>query len=169
MRARSHVGRASQVDGKSLGIGLPAGYQGTVTPLRRPDGASRDARGLPVAAAQAELPKKKRRPWSRPLVALLFFLQPIGRGWARYHERLTVRSEPPVFKRPVASEHIDDWEAFGRIAYWSERGADRSYSRRNTTSDGRSAATVESESWPRSKTVTLSERTNAATGRSSAW
>jgi O-antigen biosynthesis protein len=78
-----------------------------------------------VAAAQAELPKKKRRTWSRPLVALLFFLQPIVRGWARYHERLTVRSEPPFFKRPVASEHIDDWEAFGRIAYWSESGGDR--------------------------------------------
>ncbi len=78
-----------------------------------------------VAAAQAELPKKKRPPWSRPLVALLFFLQPIVRGWARYHERLTVRSEPPVFKRPVASEHIDDWEAFGRVAYWSEGGGDR--------------------------------------------
>src|SRR6266508_6278016 len=78
-----------------------------------------------VAAAQAELPKKKRRTWSRPLVALLFFLQPIVRGWARYHERLTVRSEPPVFKRPVASEHIEDWEAFGRVAYWSESGGDR--------------------------------------------
>jgi hypothetical protein len=78
-----------------------------------------------VAAAQAELPKKKRRTWSRPLVALLFFLQPIVRGWARYHERLTARSEPPVFKRAVASEPVDDWKTFGRVAYWSESGGDR--------------------------------------------
>src|SRR5207247_358654 len=78
-----------------------------------------------VAAAQAELPKKKRRTLSRPLVALLFFLQPIVRGWARYEERLTARSEPPVFKRSVASEPIDDWDTFGRVAYWSESGGDR--------------------------------------------
>jgi glycosyltransferase involved in cell wall biosynthesis len=78
-----------------------------------------------VAAAQAELPKKKRRTWSRPLVALLFFLQPIVRGWARYDERLTARSEPPVFKRAVASEPVDDWKMFGRVAYWSESGGDR--------------------------------------------
>ena len=45
--------------------------------------------GVCVAAgAQAALPRKKRRWWSRPLVALLFFLQPIVRGWARYRGRL---------------------------------------------------------------------------------
>ena len=66
-----------------------------------------------------------RRAWSRPLVALLFLLQPIVRGWARYHERLTARSEPPVFKRPVASEGIGDWTAMGRVAYWSESDGDR--------------------------------------------
>src|SRR5207237_9286720 len=44
-----------------------------------------------VAAAQAELPPGKSRFWSRPLVACLFFLQPLVRGWARYRSRLHFR------------------------------------------------------------------------------
>jgi GT2 family glycosyltransferase len=47
-----------------------------------------------AAAAQAQVPKKKRRFWSRPLVAALFALQPIVRGWARYRGRLFVRQAP---------------------------------------------------------------------------
>ena len=47
-----------------------------------------------AAAAQAQVPKKKRRFWSRPLVAALFALQPIVRGWARYRGRLFVRRAP---------------------------------------------------------------------------
>jgi GT2 family glycosyltransferase len=47
-----------------------------------------------AAANQAELPKSKRQKWSRPLVAVLFFLQPIVRGWARYHGRLFFRPFP---------------------------------------------------------------------------
>jgi O-antigen biosynthesis protein len=54
-----------------------------------------------LAAAQAEFPRKKKRLWSRPLVALLFFLQPIARGWARYRWRLTTTSSP---KDPVPLE-----------------------------------------------------------------
>jgi hypothetical protein len=46
------------------------------------------------AAAQADIPKNKRRFWSRPLVALLFFLQPIVRGWARYRGRLNAPPSP---------------------------------------------------------------------------
>ena len=41
-----------------------------------------------AAAAQAELPRRKERGWSRPLVGLLFALQPLVRGWARYQGRL---------------------------------------------------------------------------------
>lgn len=47
-----------------------------------------------AAAVQAELPRKKRRFWSRPLVALLFFLQPMVRGWARYRWRFNAQSAP---------------------------------------------------------------------------
>ena len=53
-----------------------------------------------VAAAQAELPKGKTRSWSRPLVALLFYLQPLVRGWARYQGRLLAR---PALQGPEAS------------------------------------------------------------------
>jgi len=81
--------------------------------------------GVCVAAAtQADLPKRKKRFWSRPLVALLFFLQPIVRGWARYRWRLTVRSTPPVFKRPIADAAIGDAD-LERVGYWSARDGDR--------------------------------------------
>jgi GT2 family glycosyltransferase len=41
-----------------------------------------------AAGWQADLPRNKQRWWSRPLVALLFFIQPVIRGWARYRGRL---------------------------------------------------------------------------------
>jgi hypothetical protein len=47
-----------------------------------------------VAGAQAEIPAGKRRLWSRPLVGLLFGLQPIARGWARYRGRLLFAQTP---------------------------------------------------------------------------
>jgi glycosyltransferase involved in cell wall biosynthesis len=76
-----------------------------------------------AAAVQAELPRNKQRFWSRPLVAWLFLLQPIVRGWARYKWRLTVQSEPPVFKRPV--DRGLDWAALEDASYWSEYPVDR--------------------------------------------
>ena len=77
-----------------------------------------------AAAVQAELPKKKRRFWSRPLVALLFFLQPIERGWARYHWRLNVRSAPrPVSPRPEAATGRP--EVPDRLGYWTLGALDR--------------------------------------------
>jgi GT2 family glycosyltransferase len=48
-----------------------------------------------LAAAQARLPQNKQRFWSRPLVALLFALQPIVRGWQRFKARLNVRASSP--------------------------------------------------------------------------
>ncbi|MHB1305663.1 MAG: glycosyltransferase family 2 protein [Limisphaerales bacterium] len=41
-----------------------------------------------LAAFQATLPRRRRRWWSRPLVGLLYFLQPLVRGLARYQGRL---------------------------------------------------------------------------------
>src|SRR5437773_1531208 len=94
-----------------------------------------------AAAAQAELPKKKKRGWSRPLVALLFLLQPIVRGWARYNWRLTVRSEPPVFKRAVSRERLGDLDSCEQVGYWSEGHGDR-YALLN-----RILSKLESEGW----------------------
>ena len=78
-----------------------------------------------LAAAQAELPKKKKRRWSRPLVALLFLLQPIVRGWARYGWRLAARSEPPVFKRAVLTAGLDGLRSSRLTCYGAEGGQDR--------------------------------------------
>jgi hypothetical protein len=79
-----------------------------------------------AAAAQAVLPKNKRRFWSRPLVALLFFLQPIVRGWARYQGRLSIRSTPSA-----AEESLDSLALLGtaqplrEVQYWSDKPIDR--------------------------------------------
>lgn len=56
-----------------------------------------------AAAAQAGLPRKKRRFWSRSLVALLFFLQPIVRGSARYRGQLNAQSTPSSAKQNLDS------------------------------------------------------------------
>lgn len=79
-----------------------------------------------VAAAQAELPAKKRRLWSRPLVALLFFLQPIIRGWARYQWRFAARSSrPTTFRRTAAAERLADPQSLESLQYWSKDGISR--------------------------------------------
>jgi glycosyltransferase involved in cell wall biosynthesis len=79
-----------------------------------------------VAAAQADLPARRKTFWSRPLVALLFFLQPIVRGWARYQGRLSVQ------RRPLSDyESLDSLSRqarrlkFHELQYWDEKGVDR--------------------------------------------
>ena len=58
-----------------------------------------------LAAVQAKLPRQKRRFWSRPLVALLFFLQPIVRSWARFKWRLSLlaTAKPVLIERGAAA------------------------------------------------------------------
>ena len=79
-----------------------------------------------AAGAQAALPRTKRRWWSRPLVGLLFFLQPIVRGWARYQGRL---APPPTL---LAAQHTLDSIALRNskqplheVQYWAEQRFDR--------------------------------------------
>jgi hypothetical protein len=79
-----------------------------------------------AAAAQAELPRNKRRFWSRPLVALLFFLQPIWRGWARYQGRLSLRPTPQGAIESLDSLALKDRsQALDQIEYWAEAHMDR--------------------------------------------
>ncbi len=79
-----------------------------------------------AAGAQAELPKNKRRFWSRPLVALLFFLQPIWRGWARYEGRLRNRPTPPAAHETLESLQLKDRGGpVDHVEYWAEHGMDR--------------------------------------------
>jgi len=79
-----------------------------------------------AAGAQADLPKDKRRSWSRPLIALLFYLQPIVRGWARYRSRLL-----PAAKSIPAQQSLDSMalrhsgQSLTHADYWSSAPINR--------------------------------------------
>jgi GT2 family glycosyltransferase len=79
-----------------------------------------------IAAAQAQLPHKKEQFWSRPLIALLFFLQPIARGWARYRWRLAVRARrrDATVKVPAGAYKLGG-EDFDELHYRSDTTAGR--------------------------------------------
>ncbi|HKQ39501.1 MAG TPA: glycosyltransferase [Verrucomicrobiae bacterium] len=74
-----------------------------------------------AAALQADVPRKKRRLWSRPLIATLFFLQPMVRGWARYRWRFNVQSAP----KRRATKSVPHPPAPEQVVYWSTRKFDR--------------------------------------------
>jgi O-antigen biosynthesis protein len=61
-----------------------------------------------AAGWQAGLPRKQRRWWSRPLVALLYFLQPIVRGAARYEGRLARPLKPLAERESLDSVALRD-------------------------------------------------------------
>jgi hypothetical protein len=83
--------------------------------------------GVCVAAAvQASLPKNKSRWWSRPLVALLFFLQPVARGWERYAGRLRLRPMAKASPETLDSVTLrDSGESLREARYWSAQRVDR--------------------------------------------
>lgn len=83
--------------------------------------------GLCVAAGvQAVVAPNRLRWWSRPLIALLFLLQPVVRGAARYRGRLAF---PAAARLP--EESLDSMalrsrrEPLDRVDYWSERPLER--------------------------------------------
>ncbi len=82
--------------------------------------------GVCVAAGiQAPLPKNKTRWWSRPLVSLLFFMQPIVRGWARFQSRLASRPAPLAGEKPMHLIAEHSGPPSRELAYWAENGLDR--------------------------------------------
>jgi glycosyltransferase involved in cell wall biosynthesis len=83
--------------------------------------------GICVAAAlQANLPKNKKRLWSRPLVAVLFFLQPVFRGWARYQGRLAYRPTPLAVHDQLAAMTLrDKGEDLDQALYWADNWIER--------------------------------------------
>jgi len=83
--------------------------------------------GICVASGmQASLPKNKTRWWSRPLVALLFFLQPIVRGWERYAGRLRLRPLAEPSRETLDSVTLrNSGEPLGEARYWSRQRVDR--------------------------------------------
>jgi glycosyltransferase involved in cell wall biosynthesis len=79
-----------------------------------------------LAGAQAELPVDKSRLWSKPLVGLLFFLQPIVRGFARYRGRIGVPNSPPEsWTQHEALERLPRTTSLDQACYWSDVGIDR--------------------------------------------
>jgi O-antigen biosynthesis protein len=79
-----------------------------------------------AAAAQAELPKQKKSFRSRPLVALLFFLQPIVRGWARYQGRLGLRRPSLAGYENLDSLSVErKKKGFDQVWYWNSAGTGR--------------------------------------------
>lgn len=78
-----------------------------------------------VAGLKAELPRRKRRWWSRPMIILLHFLQPIGRGLARYRYRFRRGSHQPrslaAYSRPANMLPPVDQD----ITLWSRGNVER--------------------------------------------
>lgn len=78
------------------------------------------------AALQASLSRQKARWWSRPLVGLMYLLQPIVRGWARYRTRLA-----PLRWNLGTRQNLDSValaysrRGLGQVDYWTERRIDR--------------------------------------------
>ena len=79
-----------------------------------------------AAGAQAALPKNKFQWWSRPLVALLFFLQPIVRGWARYRGRITLRPLPLDSQDSLDAIALRGGkQSLREVEYWTEKRIER--------------------------------------------
>lgn len=79
------------------------------------------------AGIRSDVPPKQRRWWSRPLISLLYLLQPIFRSWSRYQE-LFGWQLPSLHSR----ETLDTLslartkERFEAASYWSEQPLSRS-------------------------------------------
>jgi hypothetical protein len=79
-----------------------------------------------IAAAQANIARDKVRFWSRPLVGLLFFLQPIVRGWARYHSGFRAPTSRIARRENLRTAlRESDQRDFEILEYWNERGLER--------------------------------------------
>jgi O-antigen biosynthesis protein len=80
-----------------------------------------------LAASRAELAPAHRHPWSKPLVTLLYLIQPIVRSWPRYAQRLRA-GEPPAQARAaarVAAEADSHLTEPVTVHYWNEQGIER--------------------------------------------
>jgi len=60
------------------------------------------------------------------VVALLFFLQPIVRGWARYQGQLGLQSTPQAAKESLDSVALrSSRHSLREVCYWGEQSVDR--------------------------------------------
>lgn len=80
-----------------------------------------------AAAAQVKMLPWHRRAASRPLVAALYLLQPIVRGWPRYASRLG-RPQTPGTARATVGALADNFTgatSTTTVSYWNDRGIER--------------------------------------------
>jgi glycosyltransferase involved in cell wall biosynthesis len=80
-----------------------------------------------AAAASVELPPWQMRWWSRPLVAALYLLQPIVRGWPKYARRLRRTETPPAAYQAVRALAAE-YKGLGSmhtLNYWNESSIER--------------------------------------------
>lgn len=79
-----------------------------------------------VAAGRAILPAGRTRWWSRPFLALLFYLQPLVRGMARHHARLSLPAAARASETSLEAEaSLYSAAPAGERAYWSNTWRDR--------------------------------------------
>ena len=79
-----------------------------------------------IGAAQASIARDKLKVWSRPLVALLFFLQPIVRGWARYQGSIRAPTSRMARRENLRTAvRLSDQNEFSLVEYWNEKNVDR--------------------------------------------
>jgi hypothetical protein len=77
-----------------------------------------------VAAAQADLSRAKKRVWSKPLIALLYFLQPLERGIARYRTGLRQRGAGAQAGGKLGVKPVS-LPRSGEVVLWSDGSIDR--------------------------------------------
>jgi len=105
-----------------------------------------------LAGMQASLPRGKRRWWSRPVVALLFLVQPIVRGWERHQSVLARRLAGSDSRDSLDSVSLrDSYTALDEVKYWAEKRLER------LDFVGRVLRTLEQRSWPHRSDIGWSE------------
>jgi GT2 family glycosyltransferase len=108
-------------------VSLPLLVLGTVVKPLEPIGLASVLFSLVlcgIAGAQADFAKNKLRWWSRPLVALLFLLQPIVRGWARHRTNLRDQQTPLSARENLDSLSLEtDDVSLDQVLYWSDGGS----------------------------------------------
>ncbi len=80
-----------------------------------------------TAACRVRLLPRQSRWCSRPLVALLYLLQPIVRGWPRYSRRL-ITSPTPALARSAVRDIATGYQSMGTrraVTYWTDKGVER--------------------------------------------
>ena len=79
-----------------------------------------------TAALQADIPRRKHTSMSRPLVAMLFLLQPIVRGVARYRGRLEFDQKPLSAHETLDAMDLNLKRSdLNEMMFWGEAECDR--------------------------------------------